>query len=77
MPLNQVVLYVILLLRMVFAEENNITLSSDNLKTKFGCIPLEKWTLMPLSHNVPTKAIFYKKNFSENKITEFENTISF
>ena len=30
--------------------ENNITLSSDQLKTKFGCIPLEAWNMMKIRH---------------------------
>ena len=30
--------------------ENNITLSSDQLKTKFGCIPLEAWNMIKIRH---------------------------
>ena len=50
MPLNLVVLYVVLLVRMVSTiEENNITSTSDHLKNKFGCLPPEKWTVMTSS----------------------------
>ena len=31
--------------------ENNITLSSDQLKTKLGCIPLEAWNIMKIRNH--------------------------
>ena len=44
---KQVILYSALLLPMIMAvEENKMKVSSDYLKTKFGCLPLEKWTVM-------------------------------
>ena len=55
---------------MVFTEENNITLSSDNLKTKFGCIPLEKWTVMPLSHSAVEVVCISKDYKADNEPNE-------
>ena len=52
MLLNQVVINVVFVLQMVSAiEENNISSSNDHLKTKFGCLPIEKWTVMPFSYS--------------------------
>ena len=44
---KQVVLYSAILLPMIMAvEENKIKSSSDHLKNEFGCLPLEKWTVI-------------------------------
>ena len=50
MLLDQAVINVVFVLQMVSAiKENNISSSNDHLKNKYGCLPIEKWTLMPFN----------------------------
>ena len=52
MQSKQAALYVVLLLPIVSAiNENKNTSSRNHLKHKFGCLPTEKWNVMSLSYN--------------------------
>ena len=45
--------------------ENNITLSFDQLKTKFGCIPLEAWKMMKI-RNRDNEVVCWSSDYEVN-----------
>ena len=60
-------------------QENNITSSLDELKTKFGCIPIEAWNIMRL-RNYAVEVVCWTNNYEvgnePNEITMNHITIS-
>ena len=56
----------------------NITSSRDHLKTKFGCVPLQKWNLMELSENDVEVACMSNDYHASHEPTEiFQHPIFF
>ena len=59
--------------------ENNITSSLDQLKTKFGCIPIDEWNIMRL-RNYAVEVVCWTNNYEvrnePNEITMNHITIS-
>ena len=43
-------------------QENNITSSMDQLKAKFGCIPIEEWNIMRL-RNYAVEVVCWTNNY--------------
>ena len=84
MILKLKLLGIVFILKVIRSHEENkkdkvnITSSRDRLKTRFGCMPLQKWNLMELSENYVEVACMTNDYHASHEPTEiFQNPIFF